>query len=99
MTGTLRGSVGTAEDAGTACFWLEGTGAARSYVVWPHGWSATDHPLRVLDDWGRRVATVGDRLEGAGASSGAGVGAPMTEVKGCPTTRTTTGFGSVSRAG
>jgi hypothetical protein len=96
VAGTLAGAVGTGADQGTACFWFEGSDGSRSYVVWPHGWSADDHPLRILNDWGKPVATVGDRIEGGGASSdGAGTDAA---VKGCPEGGSTTIFGTVARA-
>jgi hypothetical protein len=98
ISGTLAGAVGTGADEGTACFWFEGSDGSRSYVVWPHGWSADDHPLRILNDWGKPVAAVGDRIEGGGASSGdAGTHDPA--VKGCPEGGSTTIFGTVSRAG
>jgi hypothetical protein len=96
VTGTLHGSVGTGAQRGTACFWLELPDGVPGYVQWPHGWSADDHPLRILDDWGREVAVVGDHLEGAGA---AGVDEAVAHVKGCPPSRATAGFDTVSRGG
>ncbi|HWK92736.1 MAG TPA: hypothetical protein VNR17_10800 [Luteimicrobium sp.] len=97
ISGTLAGAVGTGTDEGTACFWFEGSDGSRSYVVWPHGWSADDHPLRILNDWGKPVATVGDRIEGGGASSD-GAGTDDAAVKGCPEGGSTTIFGTVARA-
>jgi len=93
VTGTLHGTVGAGAERGTACFWLELPSGVAGYVEWPHGWSADDHPLRILDDWGREVAAVGDRVEGAGA---AGAGAPV-HLEGCPLSRATVAFETVSR--
>ncbi|MGC5165989.1 hypothetical protein [Luteimicrobium sp. DT211] len=97
VNGTLHGSVGAGAERGTACFWLELPDGVAGYIEWPHGWSADDHPLRILDDWGREVATVGDQLEGAGA---AGVGdGPAVHLQGCPLSRATVALGTVSRGG
>jgi hypothetical protein len=97
VQGTLGGSVGTGADEGKACFWLDLPDGQRGYVVWPHGWSADDHPLRILNDWGKTVATVGDRIQGGGASS-AGADQPIVDVLGCPATQSVVGFNDVSLA-
>ena len=57
-TGILQGQ---ANPDGTACFWL-GTGTNRAVIIWPHGFTARDNPLRLVDGDGREEARVGDRI-------------------------------------
>ncbi|GMA23237.1 hypothetical protein GCM10025864_09960 [Luteimicrobium album] len=97
VTETLHGSVGTGAADGTACFWFVRPDGVRGYVVWPHGWSAEDRPLRILNDWGKTVATVGDRVEGGGAW--APDRASSVDVNGCPAEGTSVAVGDVARAG
>lgn len=46
---------------GTACFSVTNEGIT-TVLVWPHGYSASGSPLRVLDQNGYPVGTVGDSI-------------------------------------
>lgn len=65
MTGTLEGSV--AEDGESACLWLipdDDVPGPRQYLVaWPAGYAAIDDPLRVVDESGQVLLTVGDEVD------------------------------------
>jgi hypothetical protein len=47
------------------CLWL-GNDGQRFVVIWPAGFTALDHPVRVVAPDGRVIATVGDTIEGGG---------------------------------
>lgn len=55
-TGILQGQ---ANSDGTACFWL-GTGSNRAVIIWPHGFTARDNPLRLVNGEGREEVRVGE---------------------------------------
>src|SRR5262249_21389612 len=65
ITGVLAGQV---NGDGTACFWFE-NGNQREVIVWPHGFTALDNPLRLLNGDDREVVTVGQRITLGGGFS------------------------------
>lgn len=81
LEGPLHGQV---NDDGTACFWVERDGY-RTAVMWPKGWSADDHPLRILDDWTHTVARVGDTVSIGGGGS-------LAPIPHCPASAADGGF-------
>jgi hypothetical protein len=62
---------------GSACLWVT-YGSSRMYLVWPQGYSASGSPLRILNEQGQMVATVGERVILRG-----GLG-PIGPIDGCP---------------
>ncbi len=74
----LSGVLGGLTRGKTACFWVD-AGNVRSYIQWPHGWSADPGPLRLIDDWGRAVVRVGEKVDLGGGT----MTSPIT-LEGCP---------------
>ena len=63
----LEGVLGGERTGGsTACFWVE-TDEGRTYVLWPHGWTATVDPLKAVDRQGMNGVAVGEPVEIGGA--------------------------------
>ncbi len=82
MQSALFGVVGgQVNQDGTACFWV-GDPEKRIILVWPEGYYARETPLRVLDEKGRTVATVGKPVSLGGGRIPTGARA----IVGCPST-------------
>lgn len=68
LQASVEGHLGAAVHGRTACLWIDTDAGVRVYVQWPHGWSASPSPLRLIDDRGQTVAQTGDRLTLTGGS-------------------------------
>ncbi len=62
MDALLGGVLQGRSTSRAACFWI-GSGADRQAIVWPHGFSAADDPLRIVGPDGQDLAAVGSAVE------------------------------------
>jgi hypothetical protein len=65
MIGTLASGI----YKGHWCPWLDGPGPHRTPIVWPAGYRAERHPLKLLDSRGKVVAQGGERIKLGGGNS------------------------------
>lgn len=59
------GTIGAERRGGEVCFWAtngHGSSARREALVWPHGFSARDHPLTLIGPDGQALLHVGDEV-------------------------------------
>ncbi len=65
------GTLGLERLSGQACFWVRpgGYDYARTALVWPHGFSARDNPVRLIGPDGQVLARLGDLVTLGGGSS------------------------------
>jgi hypothetical protein len=82
VTGRLGGQINA---DGTACFWLFSDGEDRNALQWPTGFSARGNPLRIVDQNGNLIGTVGEVVSLGGGLAPEDVIA--TGISGCPRTR------------
>jgi photosystem II stability/assembly factor-like uncharacterized protein len=64
------GTLGLERLPGQACFWVSpgGYDYARTALVWPHGFSARDNPVRLIGPDGQVLARLGDLVTLGGGS-------------------------------